>query len=300
MPKILKVHQVGDFARYVGAAVAHPLVCAFDYAQVSPVRHCLCDYEVYGIFLHKHLPVELTYGRGQYAHDEGEIICVAPGQLGGKEDNEETVNLEGLVLLFHPDILRDSPLQTRIRQYPFFSYQVNFALHCSETEYNTLALLLRQIMEEQHHVADEEQDRILVALIEVLLHHCMRCYHRQAALSAGGGNEVLARFEQTLQTYFDNRKQLSLGLPTVQYCAEQVCMAYHYFSDYIKQTTGETASQYIHRFIIRRAKEQLIAGAGIAEVAYDLGFSYPQHFSRFFKQQTGTTPKDYLKSLNNS
>lgn len=135
MSKILKVRKVNDYARYVGAEEQHPLVSVIDYAEVSPVRHSLNDYGVYGIFFHDEAEIDLAYGCGKYDYKKGTVICVAPGQVGGKEDNGEEVMLTGWALLFHPDLLHGFPLEKRIREYSFFDYRINEALHMTEARH---------------------------------------------------------------------------------------------------------------------------------------------------------------------
>ena len=196
MSKILKVRNVNDYARYVGAEEQHPLVCVIDYAGVSPVRHSLNDYGVYGIFFHDEAEIDLAYGCGKYDYKKGTVICVAPGQVGGKEDNGEEVMLTGWALLFHPDLLHGFPLEKRIREYSFFDYRINEALHMTEEEH-----------------------------------------------------DILVRFDRLLRDYFEDSLQYTIGLPTVQYCADKLCMSPNYFGDVIKKTTGDTASNHIRQCV---------------------------------------------------
>ena len=174
MSKILKVRKVNDYARYVGAEEQHPLVCVIDYAEVSPVRHSLNDYGVYGIFFHDEAEIDLAYGCGKYDYKKGTVICVAPGQIGGKEDNGEEVMLTGWALLFHPDLLHGFPLERCIKEYSFFDYRINEALHMTDEEHDILASLMRQIREELGKKPDELQRAILVGYIELALNFCQR------------------------------------------------------------------------------------------------------------------------------
>ena len=148
MSKILKVRNVNDYSRYLGAKEQHPLVSVIDYAEVSPVRHSLNDYGVYGIFFHDEAEIDLAYGCGKYDYKKGTVICVAPGQIGGKEDNGEKVMLTGWALLFHPDLLHGFPLEKHIREYSFFDYRINEALHMTDAEHDILASLMCRIREE--------------------------------------------------------------------------------------------------------------------------------------------------------
>lgn len=291
------VKNVSDYSRYVGAADRHPLVCVIDYAEVSPVRHSLNNYGVYGIFFHDEADIDLEYGCGKYDYKKGTVICVAPGQVGGKEDNGERVYLTGWALLFHPDLLHGTPLGKKIREYSFFDYRVNEALHMTDEEHDVLVSLMRQIQSEIDRRHDAVQDAIIVNYIALVLNFCQRFYHRQFLTRKLENSDTLMRFDSLLREYFDTDLQLSRGLPTVQYCADRLCMSANYFGDTVKKATGDTARNYIRRYVIQRAKNELTAGAGIAQAAYRLGFEYPQHLSRMFKRQTGMTPTAYCESL---
>ena len=297
MNKILKVRNVGDYSRWVGHTDRHPLVSVIDYAKVSPVRHSLNNYSIYGIFFHDEAEIDLAYGCGKYDYKKGTVICVAPGQIGGKEDNGERVMLTGWALLFHPDLLHGTTLEKAIKNYSFFDYRVNEALHMTDEEHGILTSLMRQIRDELRKRHDELQDSIIVGYIELVLNFCQRFYNRQFITRKFDNSDMLMKFDRLLHDYFDGNMQLTLGLPTVQFCADKLCMSSNYFGDMIKKTTGDTASNYIRQYIIQRAKNELATGESIARVAYGLGFEYPQHLSRIFKKLTGMTPSDYYESL---
>ena len=297
MNKILKVRNVGDYSRWVGHTDRHPLVSVIDYAKVSPVRHSLNNYSIYGIFFHDEAEIDLAYGCGKYDYKKGTVICVAPGQIGGKEDNGGRVMLTGWALLFHPDLLHGTTLEKAIKNYSFFDYRVNEALHMTDEEHGILTSLMRQIRDELRKRHDELQDSIIVGYIELVLNFCQRFYNRQFITRKFDNSDMLMKFDRLLHDYFDGNMQLTLGLPTVQFCADKLCMSSNYFGDMIKKTTGDTASNYIRQYIIQRAKNELATGESIARVAYGLGFEYPQHLSRMFKKLTGMTPSDYYESL---
>ena len=264
---------------------------------MSPIRHSLNNYGVYGIFLRDDADVELDYGCGKYDYNEGTLLCVAPGQVGGKEDNGERVAITGWALLFHPDLLHGFPLERRIKEYSFFDYRVNEALHMTAEEHDTLVSLMRQMRDELGKKTDELQNRILVGYIELALNFCQRFYNRQFLTRKIDNSDILIRFDRLLRDYFDEKFQLKLGLPTVQYCADRLCMSANYFGDVIKKTTGETASSHIRRFVIRLAKNGLAAGESVSQVSDRLGFEYPQHFSRMFRKMEGLTPSEYCRNL---
>lgn len=297
MSKILKVRNVDDYCRWLGCVSQHPLVCVINYEEVSPVRHCLGNYNVYGIFFHDEAEIDLAYGCGKYDYKKGTVICVAPGQIGGKEDNGEEVMLTGWALLFHSDILHGTSLEQTIRNYTFFDYRIHEALHMSEEEHDILVSLMTQMKDELQKRHDELQNAILVGYMELMLNFCQRFYNRQFVTRKLENTDVLMRFHALLRHYYETNMQWDLGLPTVQYCADKLCMSANYFGDLIKKTTGETASNYIRQYIIQKAENELASGASTSQVAYDLGFDYPQHFSRLFKKYTGLTPTEYVRNL---
>lgn len=295
MSKILKVRSVNDYGSYLGCPARHPLVCVIDYAEVSPIRHSLNNYGVYALFLRDDVGVELDYGCGRYDYNQGTLLCVAPGQVGGKEDNGERVSITGWALLFHPDLLRGTPLEKRIRDYSFFDYRVNEALHMSDREHDILVSLMRRMREELDNELDAQQDAILVGYIGLVLNFCQRFYNRQFQSREAENSDILVRFNRLLADYYEQQLQLKLGLPSVQYCADRLCLSPNYFGDVVKRTTGDTASNHIRRFVIRLAKNGLSAGESVAQVADRLGFEYPQHFSRMFRRQEGITPSEYSR-----
>lgn len=295
MSKILKVRSVDDYGSYLGCPARHPLVCVIDYAEVSPIRHSLNNYGVYALFLRDDVGVELDYGCGRYDYNKGTLLCVAPGQVGGKEDNGERVSITGWALLFHPDLLRGTPLEKRIRDYSFFDYRVNEALHMSDREHDILVSLMRRMREELDNERDAQQDAILVGYIGLVLNFCQRFYNRQFQSREAENSDILVRFNRLLADYNEQQLQLKLGLPSVQYCADRLCLSPNYFGDVVKRTTGDTASNHIRRFVIRLAKNGLSAGESVAQVADRLGFEYPQHFSRMFRRQEGITPSEYSR-----
>lgn len=295
MAKILKVRTVHDYNAYLGQPDKHPLVSVIDYDDVSPIRHSLNDYSVYGLFLRDDNLVDLKYGSGRYDYDESTLLCVSPGQIGGKEDNGERCHIKGWALLFHPDLISGTPLEKKMKTFTFFSYNVNEALHTTPSERETLIDCLRLIQRELDNGDASYRDSLIVSLIDVVLQYCMRFYERQFNARRKENNDVLARFELFLNDYYDTGRQLTEGIPTVRECASGVCMSTNYFADVVKKLTGETASEHIRRFVVRRAKNLLIGGEAINQVAYDLGFDYPQHLSRMFKKQEGCTPSDYVR-----
>ncbi len=296
MSKILKVSKPSDYSSLMGQADTHELISVINYSELSPVRHSLNHYEVYGLFLQgKEEGLDLTYGTGKYDYSDGTLICVAPGQIGGKEDDGELVNLSGWALLFHPDILQGTGLEKDIKNFSFFDYRINEALHMSEEERDIIIGLFMQIRNELRFPADTMQNRIIAGFINLLLRYAQRFYNRQFISRTIVNNDILTRFEKLLKDYFEEERQMKNGVPTVQYCSEQLNMSATYLSDVVKKSTGDTANHYIKQYVIQLAKNRLVGGMNSSEVAYSLGFDYPQHFSRTFKKMTGETPSEYCE-----
>lgn len=296
MSKILKINKPSDYSSWVGQTDYHDLISVINYNAVSPVRYSLNSYDVYGLFLQGKEGLDLVYGMGKYDYSEGTLICVAPGQIGGKEDTGEFVNLSGWAVLFHPDILQGTALEKEIKNFSFFDYRINEALHMTSEEREVMVTIIKQLDTELKFEADSMQNRIIVGFINILLRYAQRFYNRQFVSRTIINNDVLSRFESLLKEYFETEKQLTAGVPTVTYCAEQLCMSPSYLSDLIKKTTGETANQCIKKYVIQLAKNRLVSGMNSSEVAYSLGFDYPQHFARTFKRITGQTPTEYCEN----
>lgn len=293
--KILKVNKPSDYSSYLGVTDRHPLVSVIEYDRISPVLTTLNDYKVYGIFLRGDSLVDLTYGCGLYDYKEGTLLAVAPGQLGGTEDNGEKVNISGWSLLFHPDLLHGSSLEKKIKGYTFFDYSMNEALHMTEEERDIIIGLMRSIETEINKPRDSHQDNLIVNYIELMLNFCQRFYDRQFLTRKLENSDILSRFHIELKAYYSSELQMKHGIPTLQYMAERLCLSPSYLSDLIKRITGINASKYIQRMVIQEAKNFLSSGQNISQTAYCLGFDYPQHFTRFFKREEGITPKEYLK-----
>lgn len=298
MPKILNVHRTSDYSGYHGLTDRHPLITVIDFSEISPIRHSLNRYGVYGVFVQEDNNLDLTYGCGKYDYRDGSLICVAPGQIGGKEDNGERASIGGWALLFHPDLIHGTQLEKEIRHYSFFDYSVNEALHMNEKEHDIVVAVFKRIKSEIDNPQDDFQNDILVGYISLLLKYCQRFYNRQFITRKLSNNDILSRFDSFLNGYFTDGLQLKNGLPTVNICAEHLCMSANYFSDLIKKMTGESPGRLIRQFVIRQIKNELASGLSVAEAAYRLGFEYPPHLSRMFKKETGMTPTEYIQSRN--
>lgn len=294
--KILKVNKTSDYSGYHGLTDRHPLITVIDFSEISPIRHSLNKYGVYGVFVQENNDLDLMYGCGKYDYKDGSLICVSPGQIGGKEENGERVSIGGWAMLFHPDLIRGTQLEKDITNYSFFDYSVNEALHMNEKEREIVVSIFKRIKSEIENPHDDLQNDILVSYISLLLKYCQCFYNRQFLTRKLSNNDILSKFDSFLKEYFTENRHTSSGLPTVSICAEHLCMSVNYFSDLIKKMTGESAGRHIRQFIIRQIKNELASGLTVAEAAYKLGFEYPAHLSRMFRKETGITPTQYIQS----
>ena len=295
MKKILRVNNPNDYARFVEAPVLHPLVSIIHYDELQPFRHSPNNYGVYGLFIQRQFPHNLSYGMRRLQVSDGSIIAVEPGQIGGLEDNDERISLSGWVLMWSPELLHGSELERQIDRYQFFSYFFADSLRMEPDEWLSITQLVAQMREELITHEDSPSLRnILLGYLRLILEYCNRIYLRQLSEEDKGANDLLKRFHNLLQTYFRENRQLTRGLPTVAYCASELAYSARYFGDIIKKTTGGTAISYIHKYVINQAKSLLMNGHNVNETSRLLGFDYPHHFTRLFKRTTGLTPSEFL------
>lgn len=293
---LLNIETITEYDDMLGVETLHPQVSVIDLSKAKPMHHLRHTFSFYAIFLKDEKNCDLIYGRQRYDYQKGSVICLAPGQVIGIEDTGEEFQPQGYALCFHPDLIRGTNLGHSIKEYTFFSYEVNEALHLSERERHTFIDCLMNIQEELKHSIDRLSKRLIANHIELLLNYCLRFYERQFITRQNANRDILTRFERFLNLYFADENAMQKGLPTVKYCAAELCLSPNYFGDLIKKETGKTALEYIQDKIIDIAKERLLLpDHSISEVAYQLGFQYPQHFTRVFKKATGMTPHEYRK-----
>ena len=293
MNKILKVHSVNDYARYIGAPILHPLVSVIHYDELEHCRHSLNNYDVYGIFIGDETLEDLTYGLTTYDLHRHALMCVSPGQIGGKADTGKEIQTKGWALLFDPELLHGTDLERRLPTYTYFSYNTNEALLMSEQQRQTIVNLL-EVMRTELLENDGHTQHIVVAHLQLILEYIARFYACQLSLQTKSSSDLLTRFENLLQRYYDEGLQRTHGLPTVKYCAQELFLSTNYFGDLIRQMTDDTAGNIIRRFVMQMAQKLLISGVGITGTAEHLGFEYPQHFTRMFKKHFGESPTQYL------
>lgn len=295
MKRILRVDSPNDYARFVDAPVLHPLVSIIHFDELEPFRHSLNNYGVYGLFIQRQFPFNLSYGMRKLHASDASIIAVEPGQIGGLEDNGERISLSGWVLLWSPELLHGTELERQIDRYQYFSYFFTESLRMEPEEWISITQLVSQMREELTKHEDSPSLRsILLGYLRLILEYCNRIYLRQLSEEDKGGNDLLKRFHNLLQQYFRENRQISQGLPTVAYCASELAYSSRYFGDIVHKATGGTAIGYIHHYVINQAKSLLMQGHNISETSRLLGFDFPHHFTRLFKKMTGITPSEFL------
>ena len=295
MKRILRVDSPNDYARFVDAPVLHPLVSIIHFDELEPFRHSLNNYGVYGLFIQRQFPFNLSYGMRKLHASDASIIAVEPGQIGGLEDNGERISLNGWALLWSPELLHGTELERQIDRYQYFSYFFTESLRMEPEEWISITQLVSQMREELTKHEDSPSLRsILLGYLRLILEYCNRIYLRQLSEEDKGGNDLLKRFHNLLQQYFRENRQISQGLPTVAYCASELAYSSRYFGDIVHKATGGTAIGYIHNYVINQAKSLLMQGHNISETSRLLGFDFPHHFTRLFKKMTGITPSEFL------
>jgi AraC-like DNA-binding protein len=293
MDKLLRFDTISQYNAFNNNETLHPLVSVVDLSKASPRHLNRQSFGFYTVFLKDIKCGDLRYGCNYYDYEEGTLVFIAPGQVIG-ENKEELYQPKGYVLVFHPDLIHGTSLGRHINDYTFFSYEIHEALHLSEKERQIILDCFSKIGFELEHAVDKHSKRLIVSNIELFLNYCVRFYDRQFITRDNENKGILERFENLLNDYFASDKPQTLGLPSVGYCAGELHLSANYFGDLIKKETGKTAQEYIQTKLINIAKEKIFEpGKAVSEIAYELGFKYPQHFTRLFKQRVGQTPNEY-------
>jgi AraC-like DNA-binding protein len=248
----------------------------------------------YTVFLKEVKCGDLRYGKNTYDYQEGTLVFIAPGQVVGVDNTGITYQPKGYALIFHPDLIHGTSLGRHIQDYTFFGYQSNEALHLSERERKIVLDCFSKIEYELEHAIDTHSKRLIISNIELFLDYCIRFYDRQFITRDNAHKGILERFENLLNEFYQSDKPQIIGLPSVAYCANELNLSPNYFGDLIKKETGKTALEYIQSKVISMAKERIFdQSKSVSQVAYELGFKYPQHFTRLFKQRVGQSPNEY-------
>ena len=293
------IHQktVSEVTETMGLAKPkHPLITIIDTAQLAFGEEILgvkISSELYCIAL-KDASCGIQYGRNDYDFDEGVLMFTAPKQVLTLTKTQELNQVQGWMLYFHPDLIRNTSLGMKMDKYSYFSYDVHEALHLSEQEQNTITNCIDLIQNEISERIDNHSQQVLASNLELLLNYCTRYYERQFNTRTATNKDILSTVESVLNEYYQSDKLVSLGPPSISYIANLCHLSTGYLSDVLKKETGRTTKDHINDFIVSKAKDLLLSSDdSIGGIAYTLGFNYPHYFSRLFKSKTGKTPQEY-------
>ena len=294
---VIELNSIETYCRVFELPFTHPLVGVVECNEPEKLKPYMINWGFYALFLKDLASCTITYGKTRYDHGDKSIIAFAPGQvcafeaIPGKDPKFVGV-------LFHPDFIHGTGLGRNILRYSFFAYSSNESLHLSPSEFRIIRNLIEIIGTELEMATDDHTHGIICDNIQLLLDYCVRFYDRQFSERHELNRDVLQRFENLLNEYFISGDAERLGLPTVNYFADKISLSPNYFGDLVKREKGVSAKEYLRKKLLEAAKEQLLnPQKSISQVAQSLGFQYPQHFVRFFKSMTGTTPGEFRERL---
>lgn len=299
--QIISINSISDLYKLSGLPKPkHPLIGLINLDEIdltSPQESTNLVLNFYTISLKNCEGSKMKYGQNYYDFDEGMLAFMEPGQVISSENGGTRAT--GWWLVFHPDFIRNYPLGKTIKNYGFFSYAVNEALHLSEKEQATMEGIMKNIEEEYNHSIDLFSHDVMISHLELLLNYSNRFYNRQFITRKSASNDLLTKMERLLNDYFNSDKLVENGLPSVQYFANQLNVSPNYLSDMLRTLTGQSTQQHIHKKLIEKAKEALtLTNLSVSEIAYQLGFEHPQSFSKLFKSKTNISPLEYRASFN--
>lgn len=304
MKEIVSISTVSEAYQFLNLGKPkHPLISVLRLGNVlgnMDIDNLKYSIGLYQISLKDNCPFKIAnYGRNSYDYQEGTMIFTAPNQVLEYKKSENYKEDQGWTLLLHPDLIRKSELGDKISKYSFFNYASNEALHLSDEERKTVTQIVEKIETEFSNNIDIHSQTLIISNLELLLNYCLRFYERQFYTRTNLNKDIASEFEQLLKDYYNTSKQLQLGIPTVQFCGEAMNMSPKYLSDLLRKETGQRSQDHIHKYIIEKAKNKLLNSTeSVSEIAYSLGFEYPQYFSTIFKKKTSMSPNGFRQSLN--
>ena len=294
MDNLRRFETIHAYNEFNNNATLHPLVNIVDLSKASPRTGSPMYFGFYTIFLKEVKCGDLVYGKHMYDYQEGTLVFIAPGQIAGIKSTGEVYQPKGNALVFHPDLLHGTALGKRIKEFGFFSYQSHEALHLSKKEQSIVLDCFSKIRHELEQSIDSHSKKLIVSNIELFLDYSLRFYDRQFITREKAHKGIMERFETLVNDYFESGKTQTAGLPSVAYFADALHLSPGYFGQLIKKETGKTAQEYLLYCIIDRAKALIQdADKSMSQIAYELGFKYPQHFTRLFRQKTGVSPREF-------
>lgn len=302
MNEIIPIQSITEAHELMGqAAPKHPLI-SIQYDKETCFNPdfvgARMTFDAYLIMFKDKRSGSMGYGRNSYDFQEGTLVFMAPGQVMEVPEVEVLENSLGWSLAFHPDLIRKSHLAEIMDEYSFFSYEVNEALHLSAEEQQHILDVIRQIEKEYSQPIDRHSQRLIISNLELLLNYCTRFYDRQFYTRTNFNQDFVSDFEHILKAYFKSDRPRESGIPQISYFARELNMSTNYLSDLLKKETGKSAKAHINEFLVDKAKTALLSSnSSVSQIAYDLGFEYPQSLSRLFKSKTGISPNEY-RNLN--
>ena len=285
---------IKKYAEAFNNKALHPLIAYVDLNQSLPMLRSQFMLGFYAIIIKETRCGDIRYGNQYYDYDEGTMVFIGPNQIIKHEPEGEIHQPYGKALIFHSDLIKGTNLGKHIHEYTFFSYASYEALHLSNNEREKILVCFDNIENEIIQNIDRHSKKLIISNLELLLNYCTRFYDRQFITRENIGQGIIEQFEQHLNEYLRHDKLQEIGLPTVSYFADTLNLSPNYFGDLIKKETGKSAIEYIHLKLLEYAKEKIMDKTkSISEISYQLGFKYPQHFTRLFKQKVGVAPNEY-------
>ena len=295
MSDIIHLETITDMHKMLpDAKVKHPLVAVIDFSKYKEEFNSGMKITLgfYSVMFKNFCSNKIKYGQQAYDFQDGSLICIAPRKVISLDDPvKKEIDERGWGVFFHPDLIHGTSLGRKMKEFSFFSYEDNEALHLSEKEKRILNGCVQKIDFELAENIDRHSQTLIVSNIELLLNYCTRYYDRQFITRKTVNSNILAKVDGVLTAYFQSTDLSKKGLPTVKYIADKVFLSPNYLSDLLKKETGMNAQDRIHYYLIEEAKNLLLSSdKSIGELSFSLGFEYPQYFSRLFKAKTGMTP----------
>lgn len=301
MNEIIHIENISEVNKLLGQEEPrHPLIGIVDFSKINFTQFGGFKFSMgfYTIMLKNLCPGNMRYGRNYFDFQEGSLFFSAPNQVITMENPDDTKDVYGWGLIFHPELLRGTSLSAKMKDYSYFSYALYEALHLSELEKQKLTDIVEDLKTELEVHMDKHSKKLIVSTLELLLNYCDRYYDRQFITRTETNKDVISEFEDLLGHYFESEILQDLGFPSVKYFAEQLHLSPNYLSDLLKKETGKNGTEHIQLQVIELAKDKLLSSTvSISEIAYELGFEYPQYFSKLFKKNTGFSPAEF-RNLN--
>ncbi|KAB0289204.1 AraC family transcriptional regulator [Vibrio fortis] len=301
MTNKVQINTISELHQFLGLPKpGHPLVTLIDQSKITREfnEHLTLGFGLYFISLKDGANCRIGYGQTTYDFDTGTMTFFAPEQEVSIAPSEHIEDSIGWTLAFHPQLIAKSDLYGKMLDYTFFEYESNEALHLSERERAMVTDIALNIGNETEANIDKHTQSLICSNIELLLKYCNRFYDRQFIVRADLNHDHIHRLSKLLAEYYQGDRPFELGIPTVQYCGKELGLSPYYLSDLLKKETGKNALEHIHLFVIERAKTLMAETEhSITQIGYELGFEYPQHFSKLFKAKTGVSPREFRSSI---